>query len=67
MKTYRVHVEASKAGALALYTEKREYIIKCENEEFCDTAVRKAIDLAHDEGLEHVKVVGFTHKKDKRS
>jgi molybdenum cofactor biosynthesis enzyme MoaA len=50
---FHVTIQASRFGSLALYTEHRTYLI--EVNEGVDPVVA-AIERAHSEGLEHVRV-----------
>ena len=53
MLTWTTHLQASKTGALTLYTQARTYTVKAEDK---TAAIEAAIRKAYSEGLEHVRV-----------
>jgi hypothetical protein len=59
MQNWIAHLQASKAGALTLYTQSRTYTIKAVD---VSKAIEAAILKAYQEGLEHVRVTKVTRE-----
>jgi hypothetical protein len=57
MQNWTAHLQASKTGALTLYTQSRTYTIQAVD---ISHAIEAAILKAYQEGLEHVRVTKVT-------
>jgi hypothetical protein len=57
MQTWTAHLQASKTGALTLYTQSRTFTVKAID---VSQAIEAAILKAYQEGLEHVRVTKVT-------